>query len=280
MSALRATEVIRVAFIRDVSDLEGEEGSKRFYSPLFAHQVYTDETIQGHSEPTVDLIYSAVDLQLCLIVKSNPINGDGQRATELLEPWTTLIKHPYTQGSSFASAEEALAKSKGFHPAGQKIHEYNWADLNPEAASAGDGNEFEHVTFEVYQGSLQDSAFAAFHRRIQLLNILFIDGASYIDEEDSGWLVHTLFEKREENGESQYTFIGFATLYKFFAYPQNTRHRISQFLILPPYQGKGHAVKLFSAILTNAQVCGSRDSINPEVHLLSLERCELFGVTR
>lgn len=41
------------------------------------------------------------------------------------------------------------------------------------------------------------------------------------------------------NGQTRYATIGYSTIYMYYAYPQNVRPRISQMLILPPYQGMG-----------------------------------------
>lgn len=47
--------------------------------------------------------------------------------------------------------------------------------------------------------------------------------------------------KREGHGDrSCYHFVGYSTVYPFYYWPENTRMRISQFLILPPFQEQGH----------------------------------------
>ena len=117
MSGLRATDVIRIAFIHDASELEDATENKYFH-PLFAHQIYTDEVIEGHTKPTVDLIFSAVDLQLCLVIGPDPTNDSKVQCTDLMQPWVDFIKHPFSQGLN--AVRETLAKSKGFHPPGEK----------------------------------------------------------------------------------------------------------------------------------------------------------------
>merc|ERR1712184_233967 len=37
-------------------------------------------------------------------------------------------------------------------------------------------------------------------------------------------------------------------IYEFYAYPESTRHRVSQFLILPHFQKQGHAVQFLLAV--------------------------------
>lgn len=40
--------------------------------------------------------------------------------------------------------------------------------------------------------------------------------------------------------EETYHFVGYTTLFPFYCFPEKTRIRISQFVILPPYQQEGH----------------------------------------
>lgn len=47
-----------------------------------------------------------------------------------------------------------------------------------------------------------------------------------------------------DDGKIKYGFIGYMTVYKFYAYPKNLRPRVSQVLILPPFRNNGHATQL------------------------------------
>ena len=51
----------------------------------------------------------------------------------------------------------------------------------------------------------------------------------------------------EKTNEDSFATAGYMTAYNFFKYPQMTRKRIAQFLILPEYQGKGIGPKLLEA---------------------------------
>ena len=65
----------------------------------------------------------------------------------------------------------------------------------------------------------------------------FIDGATYIDTDDDQWDYFTLFERfTNSNGQSQYALAGFSTVFRFYNYPERIRPRISQILIMPPFQ--------------------------------------------
>lgn len=47
--------------------------------------------------------------------------------------------------------------------------------------------------------------------------------------------------------------LGYCTLYTFYAYPDKKRYRLSQILILPPYQRKGTAASLLKAVYRLAE---------------------------
>lgn len=60
--------------------------------------------------------------------------------------------------------------------------------------------------------------------------------ASYIDDEDDRWDYFVIYEKvgKQSSGDGvvSHYFAGMTTVYRYYAYPQKTRPRISQVLIL------------------------------------------------
>lgn len=48
------------------------------------------------------------------------------------------------------------------------------------------------------------------------------------------------YKKMVSEGKPHYSIVGYTTVYAFYAYPDKTRARISQMLVLPLYQRKGH----------------------------------------
>jgi len=104
----------------------------------------------------------------------------------------------------------------------------------------------------------------AYHDRLQTFSLFLIDAISYLDPEDTKWEVYFVFEKYKDisTQEWKYGCIGYATVYPFFAYPSSTRFRVSQFLILPPYQHKGHGVKLLNSIY---KICQTQSCLEVSV---------------
>lgn len=105
-------------------------------------------------------------------------------------------------------------------PLGEKVSEYH-----------------TDAHYTLYKCSFDTPGFVNLHRNIQHMLLFFIEGASFI-EEDHRWEAYLLYKNDEE-------LIGYCTCYPFFFYPDKVRMRISQILILPPYQGKGHGGRLY-----------------------------------
>jgi len=99
------------------------------------------------------------------------------------------------------------------------------------------------------------AGFKAYHERMRTFLLWFIDGASYIDEDDDRWDYFPVFEKKSVEGNglanghgARYNFVGYTTVYRYYAYPQKIRPRISQVLILPPYQRQGLGAEMLQTI--------------------------------
>lgn len=124
-------------------------------------------------------------------------------------------------------------------------------------------------------------------KRIQILVPFFIEGGSFIELRDPDWslerwTVFFLYHKKTVDvtaDVSPYIFMGYSTVYRFFSYRPTTpptpekkkrlsksatnfqyptpkvsfstlpcRSRISQFIILPPFQGGGNGSRFYNAI--------------------------------
>ena len=110
---------------------------------------------------------------------------------------------------------------------------------------------------------------------------LFIEGGTLVNLEDEPWVldrwtVFFMYRKMETSTGSPYVFMGWSTVYRYFLYqvatppssPQKSkrlldfklplpeqplsqfpcRSRISQFIILPPFQKQGHGARFYDAI--------------------------------
>jgi len=86
---------------------------------------------------------------------------------------------------------------------------------------------------------------------MQLFILLYIEGGSYIQEDEEKWEFVVLYEKRRRRDAARtetYHFVGYSSLYSFFCWPDKVRLRLSQFVIAGPYQNQGHGAALYNAI--------------------------------
>ncbi|KAK4940958.1 histone acetyltransferase 1 [Elasticomyces elasticus] len=131
--------------------------------------------------------------------------------------------------------------------------------------------------YEVWAGSLLDMAMRTLVDNIQILIVFFIEGGQFINLEDPDWTldrwrVYLTYHKSAQPPTptaSPYSFVGYATTYRFykiqkpkehqssFTFPSSetitptklpSRLRLSQFLITPPYQSAGHGSALYQAV--------------------------------
>lgn len=139
-------------------------------------------------------------------------------------------------------------------------------------------------SYEVWKGSLADPLVLALVNRIQILVSLLIEGGTPIATESSEeremdpldrWTVFFLYQKRprkEKSGKFTYVFAGYSTVYRFFIFRPTTagqsasdlelelptknmpftefpcRSRISQFIVIEPFQHKGNGQRLYNTI--------------------------------
>jgi len=115
------------------------------------------------------------------------------------------------------------------------------------------------VNYEIYKADLSNPGVSEYHSKLQLFLLWFIDGSSFIELTDPRWEAFYIYQKIVLSGESYYSLVGFATVYKFFAYPDRIRKRISQVLILPPYQRSGHGTHLLRAIYNSVNPSEVKD---------------------
>ncbi|XP_047338102.1 histone acetyltransferase type B catalytic subunit [Impatiens glandulifera] len=79
--------------------------------------------------------------------------------------------------------------------------------------------------------------------------LLLIDGSNPIDITDPCWEIFVIVKKkRDEEVDNHVQLLGLAALYRFFHYPNSSRLRLGQILVLPPYQKKGYCRFLLNAL--------------------------------
>lgn len=232
-----ANEVVNFKLVRNEDDIE--EGIS--FQPEMSHQIFGEkEQIFGYSDLSVNMYYTASQLHGYIGIqydeKINSKEYCGVEADDIFAQMKDVLPPGcQTNLDEFVS----LLRSDGkFSPHGNLVHCYE--------RNTTEGNT---KTFEVFNPKISDPGFRQYHERMQTFLLWYVDAASYIDVDDDKWEYFTLFEKQKTgSNEPQYLFVGYCTLYNFYAYPHHCRPRVSQFLILPPYQRQGHATDMLRAV--------------------------------
>lgn len=120
--------------------------------------------------------------------------------------------------------------------------------------------------FVLFFADGKDPLVVDYHKQVQKLALWYIETAEDVDltsDEGGGfWKVLYLFQKHEKETPqkkktTQYSFVGFVTLFFFFAPFKKPKPglivRICQIVILPPYQRSGHGKKMLRAVYDIAQ---------------------------
>ncbi|XP_021276124.1 histone acetyltransferase type B catalytic subunit [Herrania umbratica] len=116
---------------------------------------------------------------------------------------------------------------------------------NSEAASSD---------LEVVRMVVSNLAAGHLYSRLVPLVLLLVDGSNPIDVTDPSWELYLLIQKKMDHPEKpQHLLLGFTAVYRFYRYPQGSRLRLSQILVLPPYQHKGYGSYLVE-VLSNVAI--------------------------
>ena len=205
------------------------DGKAVNFHPTFTYPIFGDsEQIFGYQDLTIFLCFDHYTFYPFLNVKF----------AEKLEDNT--IEDPKEEMLKF------LPQSTVFKDESEWLDEISKEKQHYKIPGELVGEEFVHKdsTYAIYKINLRDTTGLELHQRLQILSLLFIEAASYIDYQDELWELYVLYrmDKDQEN-----TIVGFCTAYNYWKYNGHqkfdegileTRKKISQFIVLPPYSGQ------------------------------------------
>ncbi|KAM0248488.1 hypothetical protein ACHAP5_003434 [Fusarium lateritium] len=242
------------------------------FNPRHTYSIFgEEEQIFGYKDLKISLRYRANDMRPHLKTsyskKFKAVGGpEPTDVANILEEGNHLPKIAFAKSSDFEDSSKQMGDN--WTPPG-KLH---------TTFDSPDGQ------YEIWRGNLADPAIKQLNSRLQLFVPLFIEGGTYIGQdpdEDSSeldlsdadrWTFFALYQKRKVEDKTAYVFVGYSTIYRFWyfqsptppASPQSgewelptgsvdlgelpSRTRLSQFVILPPFQGKGNGARLYKTI--------------------------------
>ncbi|SCU78229.1 LAME_0A03774g1_1 [Lachancea meyersii CBS 8951] len=220
--------------------LVDETGAVQF-SPIFTYPIFGDsEQVFGYQDLQIFLAFDSVTFKPFSNVKYgaklvDTVDDVQDKVLSFLPKGDVIVKNEEEWVDAFTKERQSFALPKD----SSRIGSYETA-------------EDEFAMFKV---NFQDPEIRALHGRMQIFTLLFIESASYIDDDDDGWELFLTFNLRTKQC------IGYCTTYQYWKYSGNVKldqdvetyktAKISQFLIFPPYQGKGHGSILYNAIMKN-----------------------------
>ncbi|SPO25915.1 related to histone acetyltransferase subunit HAT1 [Ustilago trichophora] len=242
-------------------------GTDKPFHPTFTYPIYGEaETIYGYQGLSINLDVASGSLVPKLDITYRAKNEATTAKLDDVEgKLKEFLPQDYISASASTSAvqkfEMALEESSTFTPIGDKVHSYTRRKVNKGkgkssnsvaslASSTLPEDDPDARVFEVYRSRWDTPGFREYHRRMQLFVLLFIEGASYIHEEETNWEFFTLYEKVTDAAAktTSWHFMGYTSLYKFWCWPDSSRIRLSQFVILPPFQKQGHGGALYTTV--------------------------------
>ena len=231
------------------------------FHPEFTYPIFGDaETIYGYSDLHIRLSFASGRLTPALDVSYKAKNTttaakiDDVRAT-MLEylPEEDLVS---PDALNELAAADARGGSESFRPHGERVATYQRSAKPKGRASLGSlfsararsSSAPKQREFDIFHATWDTPGFREWHARAQIFTLFFIEGASYIQSDENNWEFYTLFERVAGEQGDAYHFVGFTSLYRFWCWPGKTRLRLSQFLVLPPYQRQGHGAELYNTV--------------------------------
>lgn len=231
-----ANDVVNFKFVNSEKDVDDDSLA---FKAEFTHQFFGDsENIFGYVGLQVNMMYSACRLSpffsMTYRERVKPSKTGGIEADDVFK--IISDKQELEPSKDLDEFVSSLSKESSFKPLGESLGSF----------SIENGGQKE--TYGVYRADSTTPGFKEYHQRMQTLILWFIDAASYIDEEDERWDYFILHRHLKENGKQCFPFVGYTTVYRYYAYPLNVRPRISQMLVLPCYQKRGLGSKLLETI--------------------------------
>lgn len=217
------------------------------FPPLFTYPIFGDsEQIFGYKDLKIDLVFDSVTfLPFVKVSYKEKLNDEvddiNSKILEFL-PEATIVDDEVKWVDTFKKEQsELIDYGKEF----ELINSYN----------------VKNEEFSVYKTNFKGKSNGPSNgkaielmKRLQIFVLLFIEAGSYIDTSDELWELFILVSNKTKK------ILGFATAYSYFKYngalefdnekDTKKRNKISQFVVLPPYQKSQHGSSLYNSIIS------------------------------
>ncbi|EGR28703.1 hypothetical protein IMG5_170030 [Ichthyophthirius multifiliis] len=207
------------------------------FKPLYVHQIYgQNEEIEGYEGLKVNIFILAGSLETLVEFQYEKKLQNCEDFLKKLKEFCFLEGFE-TNRKKFL---EKIKEEQFFKPKGELIYEYK----------VSNSEEKEQIFQIFYFNSKLHHFLENYKKKFQVFLKFFIEVASFV-EESQYWHYFLTFKYNTIN--NSYTFVGLGNKYEFMFDSQNSRHRISQLMVLPPFQRAGHASQILKQMYEHAQ---------------------------
>ncbi|CAG9539361.1 unnamed protein product [Cercopithifilaria johnstoni] len=229
------TEAISLTFVSDMSEMF----STARHHPQYVYQYFGEnETIFGYKDLSITIHYTDASVylypEITYTAKITSLTAEFKAdniVQKLSEHLPAEQMEMLCQTSAFFKFR--LDEQKKFWPYGQLLSKFT----------------IDSRELQVWVVNESSPGFNAYLARVQTLALWYIEAAQYTDNDDPRWQHYFLYESiKKDNGVSRVALAGYASLVRFYNYPDKIRPRIAQILLLPHYQGVGIGARFLKAI--------------------------------
>ncbi|GMH23789.1 hypothetical protein Nepgr_025632 [Nepenthes gracilis] len=246
-AGIEASECIKIYLVSSKEEVEAKTGY--CINPVdWKHFFENDGKIYGYQGLEIVVWVSIISFHAYVDVTYESISDGGKGITDL----KTLLQNIFgeiiiekkDEFFQLFSTESQYISS--IVSSGEKLQQ------NDSSGNYRDSDNHliaEALDVEVTRLVVGDMLVGHFYSRLVPLVLLLVDGSNPIDVMDSRWELYLVAQRiTNEQGASPVRLLGFAAAYRFYHYPNGSRLRLSQILILPPYQRKGYGRCLLEAL--------------------------------
>ncbi|KAK9099183.1 hypothetical protein Syun_026228 [Stephania yunnanensis] len=246
-AGVEANDCISIFLVRTAEEVGSE--SSFHVDPIDLNQFFGDiGRIYGYKDLKVNVWFSSISFRAYADITYQSTSDGGKGVTELMPALQKIF------GESLLEKRDDFLQSfsTDFHYIRNIIS--NGEVLYPDASKGSNGvsnhqMDGEVAPIEIVRMGLNSLPVGELYSRLVPLALLLVDGSSPIDVTDPKWEIYLEVEKKTtQQGDTNVRLLGFAVVYRFYRYPDNSRLRISQILILPNCQGNGHGWRLLKVI--------------------------------
>lgn len=243
---VEANKCIKIFFVSSREEVGAKNGF--CMDPVDLSQFFgEDGKIYGYKELKINIWLSSVSFHAYADISYASTVDGGKGITDLKMALENIFGEALLEKSDFLqtySTERHCVRS--VISAGTVLRCYSF---NEEADSSGTYSDGLSVEHQVIRMELRSLPVGLLYSRLVPLTFLLIDGSSPIDVTDPKWDIYFTVKKiQSHTGDYDLRLLGFATVYRFYHHPESTRLRLSQILVWPPYQCKGHGRHLLESV--------------------------------